>query len=126
MEDRERLFHAKLVSTYNQVVRYEDPLLQDLYLAHVPVDELQQRAEELQQAKLEAEKKEMSSEDCFLLVLLKWFRCKFKYYQNFFPRYQFDLHVCGRNVTYSYHDCYFAVFVLRYWQMWKNYSPKWR
>lgn len=77
MEDRERLFHAKLVSTYNQVVRYEDPLLQDLYLAHVPVDELQQRAEELQQAKLEAEKKEMSSEDCFLLVLLKWFRFEF-------------------------------------------------
>lgn len=76
MEAKERQFYARLLSSYNQVLMYEDPKLQDLYLSHVPVDELQKRAEELQQKKLKAENKEISSQDCLLLALLKWFKCK--------------------------------------------------
>jgi hypothetical protein len=75
MERKEAQFYAKLLSSYDQVLMYEDPELQNLYLAHIPVEELQSRAEEIRQGKLN-ENKEMSPQDCLLLALLKWFKCK--------------------------------------------------
>ena len=75
MEQKEAQFYAKLLSSYNHVLMYEDPQLQDLYLSHIPVVELQARGEEIRQTKL-SENKEMSSQDCLLLALLKWFKSK--------------------------------------------------
>ena len=75
MERKEAQFYMKLLSSYDQVVMYEDPQLQDLYLSHIPVMELQTRAEEIRGGKLDANE-EMSSQDCLVLALLKWFKCK--------------------------------------------------
>ena len=75
MERKETEFYTKLLSSFDQVLMYEDPQLQNLYLSHIPVGELQTRAEEIRQEKLN-ENKEMSSQDCLLLALLKWFKCK--------------------------------------------------
>ena len=76
MEAKEKQFYAKLMSSYSQVLSYENPHLQDLYISHVPLDDLQKRAAEFQQTKVVDEKKEMSLQDCLLHVLLKWFKCK--------------------------------------------------
>ncbi len=75
MERKETEFYTKLLSSFDQVLMYEDPELQNLYLSHIPVGDLQTRAEEIRQEKLN-ENKEMSSQDCLLLALLKWFKCK--------------------------------------------------
>jgi hypothetical protein len=75
MERKEAQFYMKLLSSYDQVLMYEDPQLQDLYLSHIPVMELQTRAEEIRGGKLDANE-EMSSQDCLVLALLKWFKCK--------------------------------------------------
>lgn len=76
MERKEAQFYMKLLSSYDQVLMYEDPQLQDLYLSHIPVMELQTRAEEIRGGKLDANE-EMSSQDCLVLALLKWFKCEF-------------------------------------------------
>ena len=75
MERKEAEFLARLLSSYDHVLMYEDPELQTLYLSHIPVEELQSRAEEIKQEKLK-ENKEMSIQDCLVLALLKWFKCK--------------------------------------------------
>ena len=73
---QEAIFYGKLLSSYNHVLMYQDPQLQDLYLSHIPVAELQTRAEQIRQEKLN-DKKETSFQDCLLLALLKWFKCEF-------------------------------------------------
>ena len=77
MERKEAQFYSKLLSFYNHVLMYEDTKLQELYLSHIPVAELQARAEEIKKEKFENESKTMSLKDCLLLALLKWFKCKF-------------------------------------------------
>ena len=73
---KEATFYARLLSSYNHVLKYEDSQLQDLYLSHIPVAELQTRAEKIREEKLN-DNKETSLQDCVLLALLKWFKCEF-------------------------------------------------
>ena len=73
---KEAIFYGRLLSSYNHVLKYEDPQLQDLYLSHIPVAELQTRAEKIREEKLN-DNKETSLQDCVLLALLKWFKCEF-------------------------------------------------
>ena len=82
MEVKEAKFYSRLLASYDQVLMYEDQTLQDLYLSHIPVVELQTRAETIRKEKLENESKEMSSQDCLVLVLLKWFKGKFRLVLN--------------------------------------------
>lgn len=74
MEANEANFFARIMSHFNQVSEYEEPRLQDLYLARIPVVELHTRAEAIRLEKLRTNEK-MSSKDCLVLALLVWFKC---------------------------------------------------
>ncbi|XP_046859160.1 peptide-N(4)-(N-acetyl-beta-glucosaminyl)asparagine amidase-like [Xenia sp. Carnegie-2017] len=76
MEANEANFFARIMSHFNQVTEYEEPRLQDLYLARIPVVELHTRAEAIRLEKLRTNEK-MSSKDCLVLALLVWFKSEF-------------------------------------------------
>lgn len=73
MEKKESQFYARLLSSYGQVLMYEEPELQDLYLSNIPVMKLQTRAGEIRQEKF-TKNENMSFQDCLVVALLEWFK----------------------------------------------------
>ncbi|XP_048580324.1 peptide-N(4)-(N-acetyl-beta-glucosaminyl)asparagine amidase isoform X2 [Nematostella vectensis] len=79
MTQSQAQFYAKLKSSSDHVMIYEDPDLQKRARSHLPVRELEQKAEEMSKASRDSGGKCVDVKDCLILVLLEWFKGFFQW-----------------------------------------------